>query len=81
MTYVLGGYQTDFARNLRREELTLDDLVEEIVRDTLDSAAIDVTQIESIHVGNAFACSSTPASRCAGRPTATRSTASAEHRP
>ncbi len=54
MTYVLGGYQTDFARNLRREELTLDDLVEEIVRGTLDSAAIDVAQVESIHVGNAF---------------------------
>lgn len=54
MTFVLGGHQTDFARNIAREGTTLTELVGEIVTGTLATANIDVDQIESIHVGNAF---------------------------
>jgi len=54
MTFVLGGHQTDFARNLAREGLALPDLVREAVVGVLDSAGIGAEQVESIHVGNAF---------------------------
>ena len=52
--FVLGGAQTDFARNLAREGGTLDGLVGESVDRTLAAAAVEVETIEAIHVGNAF---------------------------
>ncbi|MGB8652349.1 MAG: acetyl-CoA acetyltransferase, partial [Mycobacteriales bacterium] len=52
--FVLGGAQTDFARNYAREGLEVSDLVADVVRDTLDDAAVDAHQVETIHVGNAF---------------------------
>ena len=51
---VLGGNQTDFARNWTREGLDISDLFRSVIETTLDRAAIDPAQIESIHVGNAF---------------------------
>ncbi len=51
---ILGGHQTDFARSLAKEGLTVADLVGESVRATADDARIDLGEIESIHVGNAF---------------------------
>lgn len=51
---MIGGYQTDFARNWTREGLDISDLVRDIIAHTLDRAAIEPAQIESIHVGNAF---------------------------
>ena len=52
--FVLGGAQTDFARNYAREGLEVSDLVADVVRDTLADAAVDAHQVETIHVGNAF---------------------------
>ncbi len=52
--WVLGGYQSDFARNLRREGLDFADLLGELVRETLDGAEVAATDVEVAHVRNAF---------------------------
>ncbi len=52
--YLLGGAQTDFARNYAREGLDVSDLVGDVVRDTLADARVEAAQVETIHVGNAF---------------------------
>lgn len=51
---ILGGYQTDFARNLTREHRDVSDLVAEVVSGTLSAAGITPAQVEVIHLGNAF---------------------------
>lgn len=51
---ILGGYQSDFARNVTREGKTIADLVEETARGTLAAAEIDAVDVGTIHVGNAF---------------------------
>jgi len=50
--YILGGSQTDFARNWAREELGLFDMFAECLRDAVADAAVDPAQIEVGHVGN-----------------------------
>ena len=52
--WVLGGYQSDFARNLTREDVGFDGLTAEVVRETLADAEVAATDIETVHVGNAF---------------------------
>lgn len=52
--YILGGYQTDFARHLLREGREIGDLVHETVEGTLRATALAPAAIGSIHVGNAF---------------------------
>jgi acetyl-CoA C-acetyltransferase len=52
--HVLGGYQTDFARNYAREGLEISDLFAEVVDGTLEATALEPAQIGAIHVGNAF---------------------------
>ncbi|MCU1392882.1 MAG: hypothetical protein JWM34_1310 [Ilumatobacteraceae bacterium] len=52
--YVLGGAQTDFARNLAREGVEISDLFAEIVASTMANARVDPSDIGTIHVGNAF---------------------------
>ena len=52
--WVLGGYQSDFARNLTREGVGIDGLTTEVVEGTLASAGISGGEIGSVHVGNAF---------------------------
>ncbi|WP_422747447.1 acetyl-CoA acetyltransferase [Mycobacterium sp. WMMD1722] len=52
--WILGGYQSDFARNLHREGLDFADLTTEVVDRTLAAARLDATAVEVIHVGNAF---------------------------
>ncbi|MCE9579868.1 MAG: thiolase domain-containing protein [Deltaproteobacteria bacterium] len=52
--YVLGGFQTDFARNAAREGVGVGELVDETVRGTLADAGLEASAIEVIHVGNAF---------------------------
>lgn len=52
--WVLGGYQSDFARNLRREGKDTADLTREVVDSTLEAAGITGEQIGVVHVGNAF---------------------------
>ncbi|MEJ7601251.1 MAG: acetyl-CoA acetyltransferase [Kofleriaceae bacterium] len=52
--FVLGGYQSDFARNLAREGTDLAALTGELVDGALADAALAITDVEVIHVGNAF---------------------------
>jgi acetyl-CoA C-acetyltransferase len=52
--WVLGGYQTDFARNFTREGLDFADLTREVVNGTLEAAAFAARDVDVIHVGNAF---------------------------
>ncbi len=52
--WVLGGHQTDFARNLAREGRDFADLATEVVQATLESAAVGAPEIGVVHVANAF---------------------------
>src|SRR5271155_6025245 len=52
--WMLGGYQSDFARNLTKEGLEFADLTREIVDATLAAAKIDADDIDVVHVANAF---------------------------
>ncbi|MEO6125040.1 MAG: acetyl-CoA acetyltransferase [Ilumatobacteraceae bacterium] len=52
--FVLGGAQTDFARNFAREGLEIGDLFAEVVSGTLAEAQVEPGEIGTIHVGNAF---------------------------
>ncbi len=52
--FVLGGYQSDFARHLAREGVDLSELVREVVEGALSDARVDVTDVDAVHVGNAF---------------------------
>lgn len=51
---ILGGYQSDFARNFRKEGRSIGDLVAEIVEGTLAASGVAPEAIETIHVANAF---------------------------
>ncbi|MDZ7882196.1 MAG: acetyl-CoA acetyltransferase [Mycobacterium sp.] len=53
--WILGGYQSDYARNLQREGRDLADLTAEVVRETLAAARTSATDIGVVHVANAFA--------------------------
>lgn len=50
--YILGGYQTDFARNYSREDLSIFDLFAEAVNGGMDNVGIDPADIQVAHVGN-----------------------------
>src|ERR1700712_5706149 len=52
--WILGGYQSDFSRNLSREGLDFADLTAEVVDSTLQAAKIDASDVGVVHVGNAF---------------------------
>ena len=52
--FVLGGEQSDFARNLAREGVGLPELTREVVEGALADARVDATEVDAIHVGNAF---------------------------
>lgn len=52
--WILGGYQSDFARNLAREGRDFADLTREVVDLTLAAAMVDPADIEVVHVANAF---------------------------
>ena len=52
MIFVLGGAQTDFARNYQREGLEVSDLVREVTVATLEACSLET--VDTIHVGNAF---------------------------
>src|ERR1700721_626653 len=52
--WILGGYQSDFARNLTKEGLDFADLTREIVDAALASAKVDAGEIGVVHVANAF---------------------------
>jgi acetyl-CoA C-acetyltransferase len=52
--WILGGYQSDFARNFTREGHDFADLTAEVVDNTLGAARVDAADIEVVHVANAF---------------------------
>jgi acetyl-CoA C-acetyltransferase len=52
--WVLGGYQSDFARNLSREGRSVADLTSEIVGGTLSDSGLAAADVEVVHVANAF---------------------------
>ena len=51
---ILGGHQSDFATNLERSGGSVESLVQETIHATVAEAGIDLSDIETIHVGNAF---------------------------
>jgi len=51
---IIGGYQSDFARNFTKESLEISDLVQETTTGTLVHAGISTAQVEVIHVANAM---------------------------
>ncbi|MCH9666353.1 MAG: acetyl-CoA acetyltransferase [Actinomycetia bacterium] len=52
--WILGGYQSDFARNFGREGLGFAELTSEVVDGTLEAAGLDGASIDVVHVANAF---------------------------
>ncbi len=52
--HILGGHQTDFADNLAKSGGSVETLVDAAVQAAALDASIDLGDIESIHVGNAF---------------------------
>jgi acetyl-CoA C-acetyltransferase len=52
--WILGGYQSDFARNLTKEGLDFADLTSEVVDAALTAAKVDAADIGVVHVANAF---------------------------
>src|SRR6478609_12239558 len=52
--WILGGYQSDFARNLTREGRDYAALTSEVVDLTLAASMIDAADIDVVHVANAF---------------------------
>jgi len=51
---ILGGYQSDFAENLAKVGGSVESLVRDTVLAAAADAQIDMSDIDSIHVGNAF---------------------------
>jgi len=51
---ILGGYQSDFADNLDKRGGSVESLVRDTVLATATDAEIDLGDIDTIHVGNAF---------------------------
>ena len=52
--FVLGGHQTDFARNYAKEGLEISHLVADAVAGALAAARMQPSSIETVHVANAF---------------------------
>jgi len=52
--YILGGYQTDFAKAWSRQGQDISDMIGDATRGALVNCALDPAAIQSIHVGNAF---------------------------
>ncbi|BBZ47877.1 acetyl-CoA acetyltransferase [Mycobacterium parmense] len=52
--WILGGYQSDFARNVTKEGLDFAALTAEIVEHTLAAASLTADGIGVVHVANAF---------------------------
>ena len=50
--YVLGGFQTDFARHWSREQATVFDLLAAATEGALADCDLEASEIETIHVGN-----------------------------
>jgi len=53
--FILGGYQTDFAKTWSREGQDISDMVRAATQGALAACEIETSAIDTIHVGNAFA--------------------------
>ncbi|MBN9428085.1 MAG: acetyl-CoA acetyltransferase [Burkholderiales bacterium] len=53
--YILGGHQSDFARAWSRQGQDISDMIRESVNGALAASGVPVGDVQSIHVGNAFA--------------------------
>jgi acetyl-CoA C-acetyltransferase len=51
-TFILGGWQSDFARNWTREGLEIADMVRETLERGLDATGLAARELETVHVGN-----------------------------
>ena len=51
-TYILGGYQTDFARNWMRQGQAIPDILTEVVEGALEATGVPAHEVETGHVGN-----------------------------
>lgn len=52
--WIVGGYQSDFARNFTKESLEISDLVAETTNGTLADAGISPARVQVLHVANAM---------------------------
>lgn len=52
--FILGGYQTDFAKVWSRHGQDISTMMREATLGALESSDVDAAHIQSIHVGNAF---------------------------
>jgi acetyl-CoA C-acetyltransferase len=52
--WILGGYQSDFARYLTKESREFASLTAEVVEGPVAAAKVDAAEIGVVHVGNAF---------------------------
>lgn len=52
--YVLGGFQSDFAKVWSRSGQDISDMIRETTEGAIAAASLDTEQVQSIHVGNAF---------------------------
>lgn len=52
MVYILGGWQSDFAENWARQDMTLADAFSECVGNGLDAVGLDPEDVDTGHVGN-----------------------------
>ena len=52
--FILGGFQTDFAKAWARQGQDISDMTREATLGALHQSKVDVSSIQSIHVGNAF---------------------------
>jgi acetyl-CoA C-acetyltransferase len=50
--YILGGYQTDFARNWMKEGSDLFGLLQDTVAGGLKATGLEAKEVETVHVGN-----------------------------
>ena len=57
--YILGGHQSDFARNWGRETKSIFDLFSDSVKGALDASKLDPADIQVGHVGNFVSASYT----------------------
>ena len=53
--FILGGYQTDFAKVWSRHGQDISHMMQEASLGALEASGIDAAHVKSIHVGNAFA--------------------------
>ncbi|GAA0401924.1 acetyl-CoA acetyltransferase [Acrocarpospora corrugata] len=70
--WILGGHQTDFARNWCRDDQEFADLTEAVTAGTLEDAGVDAADIGVIHVGNAFGQLFTRQGQLGGMPATVR---------